>query len=148
MQYLNIHWQKKFFTHSIDGVGQALTIDFERPILKMIVFRFFNEAQYLDKDNVFSVSQGPSFRYKFSETIGFSKTLSFNSINRSSTASNPSLSHSYDSYHLGSYRLTLSFSHKILKRVFHYQVSPYLDFAKINNFKGVAGITLRTEVIF
>ena len=142
-----IKWRKKFFTHSADGVGQSLAIDLEKRLVKDLVFRIFNEGQYLDQRNLFSVSQGPSLLYRVSKAIGLATTLSINSFNRTP---NISVSNSYQasSYHLGSYRLDMSISHKILNRVFHYQVTPYLDFAKQQRFKGNAGIILRTEIIF
>ena len=53
-----------------------------------------------------------------------------------------------NSYHLSNYRYQISLSHKLLRRVFHYQVTPYLDFSKDRNFKGITGIALRSEIIF
>lgn len=149
----HLKWVKKFFTHSIDGVGQAIQVDFDYRLTKKIIFRFFNEEQYLDRYNLMNVAQGPTLLYKFSRRLGLSKTLSFNSKNRNLLTNADRVSplfqpYGASGYHLSSYNLIFSLSHKIYKNVFHYQISPRLDFRKQQNFKGQAGVTFRTELIF
>ena len=140
--------QKKFFTHSRDGVGQALSVDLDRAIFKTSIFRFFNEAQYLDRDNIFRVSQGPTIRTRLYDNMAISNTFSVNSANRELTSPQDPLTAPGTGFHLTDYQYILSFSHETWKRVFHYQISPYLRFNKRNNFKGQAGIILQTEIIF
>ncbi len=139
----------KLFAHSIDGTGEAVTLDFDRVIAKNLIFRWFNEQQYLDRDNILYVSQGPMLLKKISSSMAVSQTLSLNSQSRSI---NPEFNienfENTNSYHLNSYRFIFTFSHSLYRNVFHYQISPSLNFYKNRNFKGLAGILLQTEIIF
>ncbi len=147
-KFMVLNWQAKFFTHSIDGVGQSFSLDFEKPLTDSLLLRFFNEQQYLDRDNVLNVSQGPSLLYKLNDLIAFAQTISFNSSNRNVVANELPEAYNTDAYHLQSYQFIFSFSHKLLKNVFHYSVNPDLLFIKERNFKGQAGLSLRLEIIF
>ncbi len=143
-----LQWQLKFFAHSVDGVGQSAAFDFEKDLTNRLVLRLFNEQQYLDRDNVFRVAQGPSFLYKLNDLMGLSTTLAFNSANRNISTRFTEEAYGAENYHLTSYRWDITFSHKLLRNVFHYQLTPLLEFPKQRGFKGWAGIILRTEIIF
>lgn len=144
----SFEWRKKFFVHSVDGAGQSLQLNLDNQLAPYMVLRFFTEGQYLDRDNFFAVSQGPSLRIRMGQDMALSNTLSINSANRILARDAQSALISADSYHLNNYRYILSFTHQILRRVFHYQLSPYLEFPKTNSFKGITGVTLQTEIIF
>ena len=139
-------WRKKFFVHSVDGAGQSFAIDFTNTIYRFLVFRWFNEFQYLDRDHLFQVAQGHSLRYRLNDSMALSNTFVINSQNRELNPQSPQAR--AESFHLNNYQLLFSFSHNILRRVFHYQISPFWQFAKARSFKGEVGVQLRTEVIF
>ncbi len=143
-----VRWQAKFFAHSVDGVGQSVAIDFEKELSQSFVFRLFNEQQYLDRDNQFSVAQGPSLLYKINDLQALSTTFALNSMNRNIATHITRDAYAAESYHLASYRWDISFSHKLLRNVLHYQITPFLEFQKQVHFKGQAGAILRTEIIF
>lgn len=152
LKNFDIIWTQKFFAHSINGAGESTSVDFEKSITQRVLLRFFNESQYLDQTNIFKAAQGPSLRMELSESMALSNTLSFYSASRtlSGPVTDGSQSNPYftNSYHLTHYQYLLSFSHQIWKRVFHYQISPYLEFAKTQSFKGQAAIKIRAEIIF
>lgn len=142
----NLRWQSKFFAHSVDGTGEAFALDFDKKLSKKILLRLFNEEQYLDKYHQFTVSQGPSILYTWSDRMAISKTISFNSANRNFRP--PDDPYGAGSYHLSSYNFIVSFNHKLYKNIFHYRVTPSLNFEKFNNFKGKAAMIFTTEIIF
>lgn len=137
----------KLFAHSIDGTGQSISVDFERGLTRSMLFRWFNEQQYLDRDNILYVAQGPMLLMKLNEVMALSYTFSLNSQSRTLLDLAPAKEIT-QSYHLSGYRSIVSFSHSLYKNVFHYQISPSLSFYKYRNFKGEAGVLLRTEIIF
>ncbi len=145
---LAIHSTVKLFAHSIDGTGTALAFDFDRMLTKTLLFRWFNEMQYLDRDNIFFASQGPMVLKKISSSMAASQTLSLNSQSRTLNGLQPALAYRTDSYHLSGYRFIFTFSHVLYRNIFQYQISPSLNFNKVRNFKGEAGVLLRTELIF
>jgi hypothetical protein len=144
----NVHSQVRLLTHSRDGVGQSAHIYFERPLSQSSLFRWFNEQQYLDQFNLFSVAQGLMVLHKASDKLALSYTVSFNSQNRSTGTEFFVPEVSYTGYHLNSYQFIFSFHHKLFSNVLHYQVSPSLNFYKDLRFRGDPGILLRTELIF
>jgi hypothetical protein len=143
-----VYWQKKFFLHSVDGAGESISFDFDKPLTNNLLFRIFNEAQYLDKSNFFNVAQGPTFLYKISDTIALSNTLTINSQNRNFMNNDGTNFYTAANYHLESYAYIVSYSHSLYKNVLHYQISPSLSFQKQRNFKGYAGAVFKAEFIF
>ncbi len=144
----NFNSQLRFLTHSRDGVGQSLSLYFDTPLAKSSLFRIFTEEQYLDKTNLFSTAHGLMFLEKMSEEVSLSQTISFNSQNRNLFGPDTPERFRYDSFHLNSYQFIFSFHHKLYKNVFHYQISPSLNFYKRLSFRGDPAILLRTELIF
>ncbi len=137
-------WTQKLFAHSEEGAGLATELDFNAKVSSLLLFRWFNEMQYLDFDNYYEVSQGPSLIWRLSEAYALSHTVSFNSENRNRDIDN----RVWNSYHLKSITLYTSFGHRILNKVLHYQITPFLNFPKQYNFKGQAGVNFRLALIF
>jgi hypothetical protein len=135
---------QKVFAHSVDGAGASAEVDFDFQLSDSVLLRFFNEAQYLDQDNFFETSQGPTLAWQISERMAWSSTLSFNGQNRALFSNNTQ----WNSFHLNSYTLFTSFSHMILRNVLHYQITPELRFPKSNRWKGVAGLNFQLSLIF
>ena len=149
LTFMDVKSQLKLFAHSEDGTGQAFTIDFERKLTSSTVLRLFNEQQYLEKDNLFIVAQGPSILYKINDRMALSPTFSFQSTNRHTPedrAVTPQTRH--PGYHLEGYSFYVSFRHQLYKNILHYQVTPNWAFTKEYQFKGRAGVNLNIEVIF
>jgi len=144
----NFNSQLRFLTHSRDGVGQSLSLYLDTPIAKSSLFRIFTEEQYLDQRNLFSTAHGVMFLEKMSEEISLSQTISLNSQNRNLFGPDTAESFRYRNYHLNNYQFIFSFHHKLYKNVFHYQISPSLNFYKRLSFRGDPAILLRTELIF
>lgn len=144
----SFHSQLRFLAHSSDGVGQSLSLYFDTPLAKSSLFRIFTEEQYLDQTNLFSTAHGIMFLEKMSEEVSLSQTISLNSQNRTLFGSDTPEAFRYESYHLNNYQFIFSFHHKLYKNVFHYQISPSLNFYKRLSFRGDPAILLRTELIF
>ncbi len=143
-KHLQLQWTQKVFAHSVDGVGSSFELDFNIRLGPLFYLRLFNESQYLDKENFFEVSQGPTLAWNFGKKYGLTHTLSLNSQSRDRDVQD----RRWNSYHLNSYTFYTSFSHRILNNVLHYQITPELRFAKAYHFKGKAGVNFQISLIF
>lgn len=125
----------RFFAESEKGTGQSIGLYFDYKWTSSLVFRFINEEQYLDLENLFSTNFGPQLLYSYSERTAMSTAFTFYSINR-------------PIYHLDHYLLSFSIRQDLFKKILYVQLSPSLKFEKLNEFKGKAGFAVTMELVF
>jgi hypothetical protein len=103
---------------------------------KNSLIKWINEGEYTNLENLFKTNNGLShskpLTWKHTNLVN---SLVFESINR-------------PSFHLERIVLSSGFYHKAMYRVFHYAITPYVAFAKENNFKGKFGMRFDLNFIF
>lgn len=124
-----------FFASSSRGTGVFQSLNFNFIIDDELSLTLINEGTYEEKLHKYSFTNGFSLGQTITDSDAMSYNLLFFANNR-------------DNYHLDSYSLSTTWHHLFYKKILDLQLTPHLDFSKLSNFKGEAGLTLRLTVIF
>ena len=125
----------QFFAKSDQGVGEFFGFNTDFHLYKSLFMSLINEEQYVDQDNVFSTNSGLRFTHAYNDLMSQMYALIFESSSRTT-------------YHLDRWTLEAGFTHKLLKNVIHYSLTPYLAFERNFSFRGSPGIIVEVNVIF
>lgn len=117
------------------GTGVYWSLNFTFDINDKQTFTFINEADYVDRLHMESVTNGISLSEVLTDSKSIAYSLLFFSNNR-------------PSYHLEGYSLIFGWSQLIYKNILDYQLSPHLDFNKTDSFRGRAGLSLNVNLNF
>ncbi len=117
------------------GTGEFVSFEFRSEVSKRMEIDLRNTEEYRDKDNFFTTQNGVSLEYSLTDTQATGAGLSCESQNR-------------PSFHMSSVTASTVYSQVIYKERLNYSVTPFLGFAKSDNFKGKAGITLNLDLVF
>lgn len=124
------------FARPEDGTGVFISYNTSIQSGKQSLIKWINEGEYTNKENIFKTNNGLShsrpLRWRHTNLV---HSLVFESINR-------------PSFHLERIVLSSGFYHKAMYRVFHYAITPYVAFAKEDNFKGKFGMRFDLNFIF
>lgn len=123
------------FADPTKGTGEFFGLELRRLLAPKWGLSLHNQEEYRDKGNIFSTSHGITIDHPIGQNMAMAVSLVGTSTNR-------------PVYHLQGLSIAPSFSHQVLKNRLNYQVVPFLSFAKESHFKGSAGLTLATELIF
>lgn len=133
---LPFEWNMKSISTSyweqVEGVGQSLSVDFDRRISDLFLLRIVNESAWTDENDTISSSHGPSLFQKISLRRAISYNFRFNYLNR-------------PNYRIDNYSASISYRQNISKSWLFYELVPQINFARIRNFKSNLGIALKTE---
>lgn len=91
-----------------------------------------NEEEYDEAGNAFTTRHGVTFDYQLNDTQGLGWATVLSSANHD--------------FHLDSVNVSMAFNHQLIKKILRYTFSPFLGFAKADNFKGKAGVMLYVEL--
>lgn len=125
----------EFYTSPDRGAGVFARLNVDKGISKAFSLTLINDADHEEKSHLLSVNHGFSIGHSLSDRYGFDYGLIFNSTN-------------LPNYHLEVYTASIAWNHQLYKRVFHYQIVPYLEFPRYTSFRGVTGINLNLSLIF
>ena len=125
----------RLFAEPEKGTGVFGAIEFIAELNKFTSFSVQNEAEYRERGNYFLSQHGVGIDYALTDDkgVGFATIVGLN--NR-------------PTYHLDILTLAPAYSHEIYLKRLKYSLTPYLAFAKGDNFKGKAGISLTVELVF
>ncbi len=125
----------QFFAKSDQGVGQFVGLNTDVHLYKSMFMSFINEEQYIDQDDVFSTNSGFRIGHAYNNSMSQTYAIIFESSSRAT-------------YHLDRWTLESGFTHKLLRNVIHYSLTPYLAFERNFSFRGSPGIIFEVNVIF
>ncbi|NCN41960.1 hypothetical protein GW916_12015 [bacterium] len=125
----------ELFGDSEKGTGQFVSLHMELSSHPDFSLAVFSEEEYQDARNLFTTTHGLSLGKPLTKKLVASPTITFYSTNR-------------ESYHLEDFTASVGLSHQPYREVFHYNITPYWRFSKLESFKGKVGISVETELIF
>jgi len=125
----------EFFADALKGVGIFHGLNFKFELGETVDLRFLNEAEYEDRLHLYTVNNGVTLNHTVSSRDELGYGIVFTSVNQ-------------PNYNLKSYRTFFIWSHSIYKKVLDFQLVPQVEFERIKNFKGVAGVTFNMIVSF
>lgn len=130
-----VYPEADFFVNADDGAGVVLALNFHQTLDESFGLRWINDSEYHEKTHRYEVSNGLSLVHALNDVQEISYNLFFESNNR-------------DNYHLESYNVSITWNQQVYRNFLNYQVSPYLEFARIQNFVAVPGIIFNINFIF
>lgn len=125
----------EFYANPDSGTGIFGAINFNFALNKVFSLTLINDFNYVEKKHLNSVENGFSIGQVVSDKTAFSYTLIFGSNNR-------------PSYHLDSYSPSFSWNQLIYKNILSLQLTPYMFFAKEQQFRGRFGLTFNLNLNF
>lgn len=125
----------ELFAGPKDGAGIYVAMNIGYRISKIYTFTLINNGEYKDKKHLFSTANGFSVGQVIDRRSSMAYSLIFNGLNQ-------------PNYHLESYMLSVAWSQLIYRKIFDYQVIPYLDFHRLRGFAGRPGIVLNLNLNF
>lgn len=132
----NLNPKIEFFADPDRGTGIFNQLNLNIEMTKKYMLTLINETEYDDKLQIhFSATNG----FSITDTIDPQKHLTYNLLFESNNLPN---------YHLESYDVSVGWNQLLYKQILDYQLIPHLNFAKPNNYKGRAGITLNVNLNF
>ena len=127
--------QVELFADAEKGTGEFGSIEFRYRLTPRSAISFRSEEEYSDFENKFSTNHSLSIGYGLRENMGIGLTGS-------------SVSSNQPEFHLAAHNLAFVFSHVLKKDRLRYSVSPYLDFPRANQFRGIFGVSFELSVVF
>ena len=133
--FFKVQPELQLFARSDSGTGEyfglncSLELDRENGII------LINEEQYTDGDNTLSTNHGLRYSHIYSRSLEQEITFMGEASNR-------------DVYHIERYILKTKFLHRLYHNVLHYQLTPFLVFAKQKEFAVSPGLNFSFEIIF
>ncbi len=125
----------EFYGNPDDGTGVFTALNFNFDLSKTHSLTWINDADYKSKIHYLTVTHGLSIGQVRTRTTSISYNLFFDSNN-------------LNAYHLESYQVSVSWNHLIYKNILEYQISPFYEFPRQNDFKGVPGVTFTVSLNF
>lgn len=123
---LSVYWDER------DEYTQTFYLDANRQLRENLVFRWTNQQQWTDIDQTLRTWHGPSFFQKLSDR----RYISY--FSRLFTRSRPN-------FQAENLRLGVSYRQMAYKNWFFYELTPFIDFPKEQNFISSPGVLLKLE---
>lgn len=118
-----------------DNLTENLTFNFDRKVSDSLLFRLNNEFSHNESVEIIRTSHGPSLYQVLSDR----RSLSYNF--------RANFSDEYK-YSITNYIFQLDLRQRIYKKWVYYDLIPYIDWPKVNDFKRTHGIIFKLELIF
>lgn len=136
-KYKNMYFIPRLdlFADATKGTGEFTSFEFQFELTPKLDFILHNTQEYQEDGNFFSTQHGFSFDYSLSENRGTGFSTIFESINR-------------PSFHLNSITVSTVYVQQIYPKRLNYSLTPFLQFAKLESFKGKAGISFNLDLLF
>lgn len=134
-QYVKFKPRLDLFAHSEDGTGQFLSLNFEFFLSGRFLLRIINEEEYKDLENLMTTTHGLSLIHD----LYYLRTLTYSMILQGE---------SQPAYHLANYFFAVQFKHEVYPNIFHYYITPRLEFDEDSGFKGAPVMTTTLELVF
>lgn len=127
--------QMQIFADAVNGTGEYFSTSFSYKLFERTELTLDNEEEYHERAHQFSTRHGLSMDHALSDNQAIGWAL----IGASSN---------HPQFHLDTLNFSTSFAHEVYRDLLKYVVSPFIGFAKIDGFKGKAGISFTLTLIF
>lgn len=124
-----------FYGNNDNGTGVVIALNYFIPLNRIWSLTFVNDGDYVSRSHLFSTTHGLSFHQYLSMIKSMRYEIMFDSKNQ-------------PNYHLDTYTFSLTWSHLIYKNILDYQVTPFLEFASLRNFRGALGAVFTVGLSF
>jgi len=122
-----------------DRTTSDLDLNFDRPLGtplgKSFLFRMVNNIFWDDFDYIIALRNGPSLFHTINSKIGMNYNAHILSTNS-------------PSFQVENYLISVGFRQLLYKNWFFWQLSPALEFPRIENFHRTPSLTIRFEAVF
>tara|TARA_B110001454_G_scaffold219196_1_gene251407 strand:+ start:22072 stop:23073 length:1002 start_codon:yes stop_codon:yes gene_type:complete len=125
----------ELFADPNDGVGFYAALNFGFGLSKYYSLTLINNGTYGDKKHSLTTANGFSIGQFIDRKNSISYSLIFNGKNQ-------------PNYHLDSYDLSVAWSQLVYRKIFDFQLIPYLNFAREHDFRGRPGVILNLNLNF
>lgn len=125
----------ELFAGPKDGAGIYVAMNVNFRISKIYNFTLINNGEYKDKKHRFTAANGFSLGQMIDRRSSMAYSLIFNGLNQ-------------PNYHLESYTISAAWSQLIYRKIFDYQLIPYLDFHRLRGFRGNPGVVVNLNLNF
>lgn len=125
----------ELFADPKDGAGFYLALNIGFGLSKYYNLTLINNGEYGDKKHLFTTANGFSIGQFVDRRTSISYSLIFNGKNQTN-------------YHLESYDLSVAWSQLVYRKIFDYQLIPFLNFAREKDFRGRPGVILNLNFNF
>lgn len=130
---LKINEQLKWV--NTEGFSSDLDLDFDRTLSKGLLFRFVNNIAWNDEDYIVTFENGPTLIQTLSKRSAISYHAHVITVNK-------------PEFVVDNYTLQASYRRRVYKRWFYAQITPFINFPRINNFHRTPGLLLKLDAIF
>ena len=125
----------ELFSDPNDGVGFYTAFNFGFGLSKYYNLTLINNGTYGDKKHLLNTANGFSIGQFVDRKNSVSYSLIFNGKNQ-------------PNYHLESYDISVAWSQLVYRKIFDFQLIPYLNFARDHDFRGRPGVILNLNLNF
>ncbi|MBL7545211.1 MAG: hypothetical protein JNL11_15440 [Bdellovibrionaceae bacterium] len=131
----SINPKLELYANPNEGAGIYFSLNINFRLTKIYDFTLINNGDYKDKKHLLSTANGFSVGQIIDRRTSMAYSLIFNGLNQP---------HQF----LDSYDLSIAWSQLIYRKIFDYQVIPYLNFAKEKEFRGRPGVIVNLNLNF
>jgi len=131
----SINPKLELFADPNDGAGFYIATNFGFGLSKYYNLTLINNGEYKDKKHLLTTANGFSIGQFVDRRSSISYSLIFNGKNQ-------------PNYHLDSYDISVAWSQLVYRKIFDYQLIPYLNFARDHDFRGRPGIIMNLNLNF
>lgn len=125
----------ELFADPDKGTGTFQAVNLHWELTPIYSLTFINEAEYQEKLHMLTVTNGLALGQELTEKTGLIYSWIF-------------VSHNRERYHLDSHSVSVTYHQNIYRNILDIQLTPHLDFAKIDRFKGKTGIIFNISLNF
>lgn len=125
----------EFFATPEKGVGVFQALNFQFILTKIYSLTLINEGEYEEKRHLYTVNNG----FSIGQMITQRSSMSYGAIVTSLNQPN---------YQMSAYGFSVSWNHLLYKKILDYQLTPYLNFSRDTNYKGIPGIAFNFNLNF
>ncbi|WP_413581845.1 hypothetical protein [Bdellovibrio sp. HCB288] len=131
----HINPKLQFYADAEKGTGTFQALNFNFYLSRHFNLTFINEGDYIDRDHLYTVTNGVALGQWFTKSESLSYNIFFTSKNR-------------PNYQLYSYNLSVAFVQVLYENILDYQVQPNIDFAQEHTFTRNPGVNFHLYLRF
>lgn len=125
---LSVYWDEE------DQYSEVFYIDINKKLTNGIIVRWVNEQRWADTDDTLRTKHGPTFFYQLSPRRFISYYARVFTRNR-------------PNFQTENYRLGVAYRQRIYKKWVFYELSPFIDFPRREQFTPINGIIFKLEAV-
>lgn len=135
LQKYSVNPKLEFYANPSEGAGIYVALNVNFRLSKIYALTLINNGEYKDKKHIFATANGFSIGQIIDRRTSMAYSLIFNGLNQ-------------PVHHLDNYELSVAWSQQIYRKIFDYQVIPFLNFADEKGFRGRPGMVVNLNLNF